>query len=246
MKKRHVTSQPTSYRLGTTATKLGVVTAVALSLIACRGHISDEYKSGLLRIDHDERHPIVVSKQPATLSIPVRRGTFGLSARQQSRLGRFLSRYRAGDMGNSKLLVSVPSGSANEVEAIQTVADLRHLISEYGFDSTTVKIRPYQAGRHGQPPIRVSYLRFVAEGPDCGVFPSNLARQFDNLHYENFGCFNQRNLAAMVANPADLVGPRTMTPRSESRRRTVWNKYITGESTGSERTDDERAKTSEE
>ena len=214
MIKRHATSQPTYLRMGAIASKFGLVSALALSLIACRGHVNDEYKSGLLRIDHDERHPITVSKQPARLSIPVRRGSFGLSARQQSRLGRFLSRYRAGDMGNSQLLISVPSGSANEVEAIQTVADLRHLIAEYGFDPTTVKIRPYQAGRHGQPPIRVSYLRYVAEGPDCGVFPSNLARQFDNLHYENFGCFNQKNFAAMVANPADLVGPRTMTPRS--------------------------------
>ena len=42
-------------------------------------------------------------------------------------------------MGNSKLLISVPSGSANEVEAIQAVAEMRHLISEYGFDQTTVE-----------------------------------------------------------------------------------------------------------
>ena len=108
-----------------------------------------------------------------------------------------------------------------------------------------LKIKPYHAGRHRQPPIRVSYLRYVAESPDCGVWPTNLARQFDNLHYENFGCFNQKNLAEMVANPADLVGPRTMTPRSESRRRTVWEKFVKGASTGSERTDAERAKTTD-
>ena len=59
---------------------------------------------------------------------------------QQARLSRFLSRYRTRDTGNSKLLVSVPSGSANEVEAMETVSELRGLISEYGFDATTVKV----------------------------------------------------------------------------------------------------------
>ena len=35
---------------------------------------------------------------------------------------------------------------------------------------------------------------------------------FENRPYWNFGCANQRNLAAMVDNPADLVQPRGETP----------------------------------
>lgn len=223
--------------------KVAAVSVLALSLVACRGHLSDEYKLGMLKIDHDEMHPIHVTKQPATMSIPVHRGSYGLGSHEQSRVSHFLSKYRARDMGNSKLFVSVPSGSANEVEAMQAVADLRHMISEYGFDATTVQVKPYQASRHAQPPIRVSYLRYVAEGPDCANFPTNLARQFDNLHHENFGCFNQQNFAAMVANPADLLGPRTMTPRSEERRRVIWEKWQKGETTGAERSGDEKADT---
>ena len=169
-----------------------------------------------------------------------------LAPRHQARVSGFLHKFRSSDMGNSKLLLAVPSGSANEVEAMQAVTEIRHMISEFGFDATTVKIRPYQARRGSQPPIRVSYMRFVAEGPECGNWPTNIARQFDNAHYENFGCFNQKNLAEMVANPADLLGPRTMTPRSESRRRTVWEKFVGGESTTAERTDDEKAKTGDE
>ena len=233
-------------RLPGTIAKVGTVSILALSLIACRGLMNDQHKAGLLKIDHDEMHPITVSREPATLSIPVHRGAYGLSARHEARVSGFLHRYRSSDMGNSKLLLSVPSGSVNEVEAMQAVAEIRHLITEFGFDATTVKIRPYQARRGTQPPIRVSYMRFVAEGPECGNWPTNLARQSDNLHYENFGCFNQKNLAEMVANPADLLGPRTMTPRSEARRRTVWEKFVGGESTTAERTDDEKAKTGEE
>jgi len=35
---------------------------------------------------------------------------------------------------------------------------------------------------------------------------------FENKSYYNFGCAYQRNMAAMVDNPADLVQPRPETP----------------------------------
>lgn len=54
-----------------------------------------------------------------------------------------------------------------------------------------------------------------------------------NVPYPNLGCANQRNLAVMVANPADLLGPRTETARSSERRDQVWGKYVKGAATGS-------------
>ena len=229
-----------------TIVKIALVSSLALSVAACRGHNNDAHVAGWLRIDHDERHPITVTKQPATMSVPVHRGTYGLVPGQQARLSRFLSRYKARDTGNSKLHLSVPSGSANEVEAMQVVTEMRHLIGEYGFDPTLVKVKPYQARRGSQPPIRVSYSRYVAEGPDCGNWPTNLARQFDNMHYENYGCAVQKNIAAQIANPADLLGPRTMTPRSEDRRKDVWGKYLEGKPTHAERSKQETAGTADE
>ena len=228
-----------------TITKMAVVSIIAVSLAACRGHMDDSYVAGWLHIDHDEMHPITVSKQPATLSIPIHRGTYGLVPNQQARLSRFLSRYKARDTGNSNLLVHVPSGSANEVEAMQAVGELRQLIGEHGFDPTLVMVKPYQARAGSQPPIRVSYSRYVAQGPDCGTWPTNVARQFDNLHYENYGCAIQKNIAAQIANPADLLGPRTMTPRSEDRRKDTWDKYLKGKPTHADRSDQETAATAD-
>ena len=51
----------------------------------------------------------------------------------------------------------------------------------------------------------------------------------ENRHYWNLGCATQRNLAAMVANPADLVQPRGEDPISTSRRTVVLDKYRKGE-----------------
>jgi len=42
------------------------------------------------------------------------------------------------------------------------------------------------------------------------------------------GCAGQRNLAGMVANPADLLGPRTMTSRDSNRRDDMYAKYVKG------------------
>jgi pilus assembly protein CpaD len=48
--------------------------------------------------------------------------------------------------------------------------------------------------------------------------------------YWNFGCATQRNLAAMVANPSDLVQPRGETPAYSARRSVALEKYRKGES----------------
>jgi pilus assembly protein CpaD len=65
-----------------------------------------------------------------------------------------------------------------------------------------------------------------------------------NHPYWNLGCANQRNLAAMVENPADLVQPRGETPAWSGRRSTVLDKYRKGESTATIYPDSNKGKIS--
>jgi type IV pilus biogenesis protein CpaD/CtpE len=67
----------------------------------------------------------------------------------------------------------------------------------------------------------------------CGNWPKDMAEVSDNEPYDNFGCAQQNNLAAMVANPQDLVRPRTQTPPDAMRRIKVIDKYRAGEQIGS-------------
>lgn len=223
------------------AVKVMTMTAIGLSLAGCRpGEEPGTHVAGWAMIDPAQRHPIVVSKQPANMNIRVARGADGLTPQQRSNVIDFLNRYRGSDQGNSKVQVSVPSGSPNEVAALRAVADLREVLREYGLDDTRVSITPYQTEGDHQPPIKVSYARFVAEAPDCGHWPANIARDPGNLPYHDFGCSTQRNFAAQVANPADLLGPRTMTPAIGERRDTIWDKFIKGESTITKKDADEK------
>jgi pilus assembly protein CpaD len=50
----------------------------------------------------------------------------------------------------------------------------------------------------------------------------------------------------MVANPADLLGPRGMDSRPAERRLVTWDKYIKGETTGAQKSADEKIETTGE
>ena len=221
--------------------KLLSVSALALLATACRpGEDPAAHVAGWAMIEATQRHPIVVSQQPANINVRVARGSHGLNPQQRANVIDFLNKYRSGDTGNGKLTVNVPSGSPNEVAALHAAADLRELLREYGLDDSRVSIKPYHTEGDPQPPIRVSYARFVAEGPQCGQWATNLGDDPTNLPYPNFGCSTQRNFAAQVANPADLIGPRTMTPATSERRDQVWEKYVKGESTIAKKEGDEK------
>ena len=194
---------------------VGTTAALALVITACRPHDPVDDVAGWSMTDPSERHPIIVTQQPSVIQLRVDSTAYGLTPSQRAQAIRFIERYRATDAGNGKLVIQAPSGTLNEVSAMHAAAELRHLMVEMGFDQTSVAVETYPGGRNQQPPVRVSHLRFFAEGPKCGDWPANLADSSSGLNYANFGCSNQRNLAAMTANPADLLVPRTQNSRRQ-------------------------------
>ena len=193
---------------------------LVVALAGCK-HLDESEGSrvaGWSLVDASQRHPIIVSQKPSTLDLAVHRGSQGLSPRQRADLVEFASRYRASDAGDSRLIISAPSGGANEVASMHAVQDIRRLLEGEGFGEASIAVEAYAADGRSGSPIRVSYLKYVADAPECGSWPTNLARDPGNVPYANFGCATQRNLAVQIANPADLLGPRTMTGRSSERR----------------------------
>ena len=121
-----------------------------------------------------------------------------------------------------------------------------------GVPPNAVSIRGY----HPRDPrqfatLRLSYPRITAEAGPCGVWPDDLGPSVknkvyvENKPYHNFGCASQRNLAAMVDNPSDLVQPRPETPPYEAPRSIAFEKYRKGEPTGTVYADGDKAKLSD-
>ena len=99
--------------------------------------------------------------------------------------------------------------------------------------------------------IRLNYPKISAVAGPCGLWPEDLGPSiknksyFENKSYYNFGCAYQRNMAAMVDNPADLVQPRSETPAYTTRRSTAFDKYRKGTSTATTYPEADKAKLSD-
>ena len=99
--------------------------------------------------------------------------------------------------------------------------------------------------------IRLNYAKIAAVVGPCGVWPDDLGPSVNNpgylanKPYYNFGCAYQRNMAAMVDNPADLVQPRPETPPYTARRINAYEKYKKGTTTATTYPDADKAKLSD-
>jgi pilus assembly protein CpaD len=89
-------------------------------------------------------------------------------------------------------------------------------------------------------PIRLAYARWRAKPIVCGQSWNVLTNTRDNQTQANFGCAYTANMAAQIADPRDINGPRTMDASDAARRATVLDKYRRGEVTASQADDKTR------
>jgi len=205
------------------------VLLVALSAGGCWR--SPRFQAPFTLANPSERHPIAVRQGEAALDLAVYPGTSGLNESQKGQLYAFLNDYKA--QSAERLLIRAPSGGPNETAAMRAYDDVRRALRYAGIKPVSVTLEPYFGNGDPSAPLRLSYLQFVAEPPDCPDWSENIGRDPQNMPWPNKGCATQRNLAAMVANPEDLLHPRGETPRPGERRDIVWGKYVKGDPTGS-------------
>jgi type IV pilus biogenesis protein CpaD/CtpE len=95
---------------------------------------------------------------------------------------------------------------------------------------------PYPHDYRQRHPIMVGPQgAYVAS--QCGLWPNDLGAapgsdSHLNRPHWNHGCASQHNLAAIVANPNDLLGPRQETEIDAARRQTVISRHRQGTAPG--------------
>jgi len=205
MRSAHYHDQPPLARPGAVARAvlLTVIAAAALSGCARR----DSIVVGSVPDDYRTNHPIVLAEQEEKIDLPVGVGDRAMSRIQRAALEGYLAHYDAST--GAPVTILYPAGSANAVAASLVAADIARHVHRRGVAAGHVVSMPYEAGApEASPPIRVSYRRMKASTGQCGRWPDDLLKTTENKHYANFGCASQNNLAAQMANPADLLGPR--------------------------------------
>lgn len=209
----------------------------ALSLAGCGGFNGPEQA----QFDASYAHPISVQPDVPTLSITA---ASSMSEDERRAVADFAAAYK--ERGHGNLTVATPSGSANSAMAINVLADVRDTLAKAGVAAERISYTPYRASSAAErAPVILSYKQFVAVATPCGAWTEDYAYDPKNLPPSNFGCATQNNLAAMIADPADLIAPRVMTASDAQRRGVVFDKYRKGEITATNRDDHDSAALSE-
>lgn len=225
------------------------ITGLAVMLGACN-HTNEAATVASIPEDYRLRHPIAIQEANDSIVVFVGQGRGGLTAEQRADVLGVAQSWRR--EGTGAITADVPVETPNARAAADSFREIQSLLGAAGVPPRAIVLRNFHPQDMRQmAAIRLSYPRISATAGPCGVWPEDLGPSlknksyFENKSYYNFGCASQRNLAAMVDNPADIVQPRSETPAYEPRRTEAFEKYRKGTSTSTTYPESDKAKISE-
>jgi pilus assembly protein CpaD len=226
-----------------------VLVGLAVMLGACK-HTEDELVTASYPDDYRLRHPIAIQEADRSIVVFVGQARGGLSASQRADVIGLAQIWLR--EGTGAISVDVPVDTRNARAAAETFREIQALLAAAGVPPRGIVMRNYRPEDPRQlPAIRLNYPKISAVAGPCGLWPEDLGPSiknktyFQNQQYYNFGCAYQRNMAAMVDNPSDLVQPRSETPPYTARRNAAFEKYRKGTTSATSYPESDRAKLSD-
>jgi pilus assembly protein CpaD len=226
----------------------GALVGLAVVLGACT-HTDDELTASIPN-DYRQRHPIAIQEADQSVVIFVGHARGGLSASQRADVMGLAQSWL--HEGTGAITVDLPVDTPNARAAADSFREIHALLAAAGVPARGIVVHNY----HPEDPrqmatIRLNYPKISAVAGPCGLWPEDLGPSiknksyFENKSYYNFGCANQRNMAAMVDNPSDLVQPRPETAAYTARRTQSFEKYRKGNTTTTTYPEADKAKLSD-
>lgn len=228
---------------------LGALAGLSVALGGCN-YTSGEVVTASVPDDYRLRHPIAVEETNHSIVIFVGHARGGLSASQRADV-MGLARTWVRE-GTGAIVADVPVDTANARAATSAFHEIQAVLAAGGVPAHGITLHHYHPDDpQTLPTIRLSYPKISAVAGPCGLWPADIGPSVldpgynQNKQYYNFGCANQRNLAAMIDNPADLEQPRSETPAYTARRSEAFEKYRKGEPTTTNYPEADKAKLSD-
>jgi pilus assembly protein CpaD len=227
---------------------LGALSGLSIVLGGCNTIQNDVVAS--VPDDYRQRHPIAIQEADQSIVVFIGHGRGGLSASQRADVIGLAQAWRREATG--AIVADVPVDTPNAAASADAFREIKSLLMAAGVPARGITVHHY---RPDDPrllaAIRLDYPRIAAVAGPCGLWPEDLGPSIDdpryseNKDYYNFGCATQRNLAAMIDNPADLVQPRPETPAYTARRSEGFEKYRKGTTTATNYPESDKAKLSD-
>jgi len=177
--------------------------------------------------DPAANHPIMVEPNYHTIKLPFSPTDAGLMPEDAAHFSMFVEEYL--NSGNGAISITAPSG----MNANAAIGYFGERLASLGVprDRILVGTKPQEGG---DSRVEIGYVGYTAHVEGCehgNDWSKDWSDTSDNQPTASFGCSVQKNMAAMVADPRDLVQPRTMDASDATRRATVMGHYEKGEVT---------------
>jgi len=217
-------------RRSRTARRLLAAAGLAALLAGC--YQSPQMAQNVYPTDYRERHPITLRDGQHSIEVFLGRNRGGLTPSQRADVLAFAQGWR--HEATSGVVVDVPHGGPTDRAAAATLREIYSIFAASGVPRNAIYLQHYRPPSTSLASIKIKYSKLTAHAGPCGLWPEDLGPTPDtsynqNRPYWNFGCATQRNLAAMVDNPADLVQPRGGAPAYAARRSVAVHKWSQGE-----------------
>jgi pilus assembly protein CpaD len=228
----------------------GALIGLAVALSGCMHTTEEVATTASIPDDYRLRHPIAIEEASKSIVVFVGQGRGGLSAEQRADVIGLAQTWLQEATG--AIDADVPVGTPNARMAADSMREIHALLAAAGVPPRGIVVRQYhpENPRH-MAAIRLSYPKISAEAGPCGLWPEDVGPSvknkgyLENRPYYNFGCAYQRNMAAMIDNPSDLVQARAETPSYTMRRSEAFEKYRKGVSTTTTYPEADKAKLSD-
>jgi pilus assembly protein CpaD len=210
------------------------IALVGLPLLALAGCMQSPDQ---LRWSSRAHTQIVAQETTAELKIGTVVAGEKLGLRERDAVRGFAAAYQ--QEGHGSVIISRPSNGPDDISAIRAAADARALMLAEGVEAGLIAEGTYDGTGARTAPLIISYRTFDAVVPNCpDISHWDFSDTYSNSALPSLGCATAMNLAAMIANPSDLVGDQPMDGADAGRRMIVFTKYRAGEMTSAARNDD--------
>lgn len=204
------------------------------ALGACASYAPTAVPENYLEGTELSRNEVGVVQRAEFLEVAIPAEASQLSDADRARIRSFVGAYA--QSGHGPLVLSLPQATANPQLAVTAVAEARSIAWEKGIQYDEITGEAHGAGATESQPMILAFQAYDAVAPDCA---SKATLDFSDVSSNNtlptLGCSVRTNLAAMIADPADLLGDRPLGPSDNARRDIILQKFRRGESTASVR-----------
>ncbi len=210
------------------------IALASLPLIALGGCMQTQEQIAWSNRMHTQ---IVAQETTAELKIGAVVSGEKLGIRERDAVKGFAMAYQ--QEGHGAVIISRPSNGPDDISAMRAAADARAMMLAEGVDQGMIAEGTYDGTGARSAPLIISYRTYDAVVPNCpDISHWDFTDTGSNAALPSLGCAVAVNLAAMIANPSDLVGEQPTDAADATRRSIMFSKYRQGDRTSAERNND--------